>query len=133
MNIMAANSNPAEACAMPAMNADRYALGYSEREFRRLRFQGEFFRDVTEDVFRRAGLGPGMRVLDIGCGVGDVSLLAAEMVGPSGEILGLDRSPEAIAVARSRAAPPGSTMCATKQPSSTPSRRAGGSTPSWGG
>jgi ubiquinone/menaquinone biosynthesis C-methylase UbiE len=53
--------------------------------------QAGLIRDLTADVLRRAGIGPGMRVLDIGCGVGDVSLLAADMVGPSGFVLG-DRS-----------------------------------------
>ena len=40
-----------------------------------------------------------MRVLDIGCGTGDVSLTAAEVVGRSGSVLGIDRGAEAIAVA----------------------------------
>ena len=71
-----------------------YARGYSEGEFKRLESQGRFFHDVTADVLRRAGIVSGMRVLDIGCGVGDVSLLAAEFVGPSGTVLGIDRSAE---------------------------------------
>lgn len=84
-----------------------YALGYSESEFRRLEFQGEFFRDLTEDVLCRAGIGSGMQALDIGCGVGDVSLLVGRLVGPSGSVLGIDRSEEATAVARRRAAAAG--------------------------
>jgi 2-polyprenyl-3-methyl-5-hydroxy-6-metoxy-1,4-benzoquinol methylase len=88
----------------PAAGAHSYALGYSESEFRRLKFQGEFFRDFTADVLLRAGLAPGMRVLDIGAGVGDVSLLAADLVGPAGEVFGIDRSEEALGVARRRAA-----------------------------
>ena len=58
-----------------------YPLGYSETEFKRLERQGAFLRDLTEDVLRRAGLAAGMHVLDVGCGVGDVSLLAATLVG----------------------------------------------------
>lgn len=85
-------------------NTHAYALGYSESEFKRLEFQGGFFRDLTENVLRRAGIAPGMSVLDIGSGVGDVSLLAAELVGPSGTVLGVDRSEEAASVARQRAA-----------------------------
>jgi ubiquinone/menaquinone biosynthesis C-methylase UbiE len=90
-----------------AADAHAYALGYSEREFRRLERQGAFLRDLTEDVLRRAGIAPGMRVLDVGCGVGDVSLLAAELVGPSGAVLGIDRSAEATATAGRRAAAAG--------------------------
>jgi 2-polyprenyl-3-methyl-5-hydroxy-6-metoxy-1,4-benzoquinol methylase len=76
-----------------------YPLGYSESEFKRLELQGAFFRDLTEDVLRRAGVVSGMRVLDVGCGVGDVSLLAAERVRSSGAVLGIERSAEAIATA----------------------------------
>src|SRR5262245_23674621 len=81
-----------------------YPLGYSEVEFRRLEGQGAFLRDLTEDVLRSAGVGPGMRVLDIGCGVGDVSLLAGKLVGPSGTVLGIDRSLDGLAIARRRSA-----------------------------
>jgi len=84
-----------------------YALGYSDSEFRRLERQAEFFRDLTEDVLRRAGLTPGMHVLDVGCGVGDVSMLAATLVGPIGSVLGIDRSSESLDVARRRVAAAG--------------------------
>jgi ubiquinone/menaquinone biosynthesis C-methylase UbiE len=76
-----------------------YPLGYTDHEFARLEQQGAIFREFTSDVLRRAGLAPGMRVLDIGCGVGDVSLLAAELVGPYGTVIGVDRSAESVAVA----------------------------------
>jgi ubiquinone/menaquinone biosynthesis C-methylase UbiE len=82
-------------------------LGYSDAEFKRLERQGAFLYDLTEDVLRRAGIAPGMRVLDIGCGVGDVSMLAGALVGPSGEVFGIDRSEEAIDIARRRAAAAG--------------------------
>jgi ubiquinone/menaquinone biosynthesis C-methylase UbiE len=92
----------------PAARESRpYALGYTESEFKRLTFQGELYRDLTADVLRRAGIAPGMQVLDIGCGVGDVSLIAAELVGPFGTVLGIDRSTEAIKVAAWRAAEAG--------------------------
>jgi ubiquinone/menaquinone biosynthesis C-methylase UbiE len=55
----------------------------------------------------RAGVGPGMRVLDVGCGVGDVSLLAGRLVGPTGSVLGVDRSSEAIETAARRTAQAG--------------------------
>jgi SAM-dependent methyltransferase len=44
-----------------------------------------------------------MQVLDLGCGVGDVSLLAAQLVGETGEVIGIDQSPDSIADAAKRA------------------------------
>ncbi len=100
-------SRTATSASMTTGAARPYALGYSASEFRRLTLQGEFFRDLTADVLRCAGIGPGMHVLDVGCGVGDVSLLAAELVGPRGSVLGIDRSAEAIRLAAWRAAEAG--------------------------
>ncbi len=79
-----------------------YFLGHSDAEVDRLTLQHELYRDTIEIVLRRAGLASGMRVLDIGCGGGDVSLLAADIVGPSGLVLGIDRSAEAVTAARRR-------------------------------
>ena len=76
-----------------------YALGYSDHEARRLAEQGALLEDLTQDMLRRAGLQPGMHVLDIGCGVGDVSLLAARMVGPEGQVLGIDRAASSVETA----------------------------------
>lgn len=80
-----------------------YALGCSEGELRRLIRQSTLYADLTEALLRSAGIGKGMRVLDVGCGSGCVSLLAARLVGPAGAVVGVDRSPQALAVARSRA------------------------------
>lgn len=80
-----------------------YVLGHADAELRRLAEQSAFYSDLTEDAFRRAGIAPGMRVLDVGCGAGDVSLLAGSLVGPTGEVLGIDRSPDAVAAAGRRA------------------------------
>jgi ubiquinone/menaquinone biosynthesis C-methylase UbiE len=106
MNSMIVGGGP-DVRVVSSTGAASYALGYSEAEFRRLKFQGEYLREFTADVLRRAGIAPGMRVLDIGCGVGDVSLLAAEMVSSSGTVVGVDRSEQAVAVARQRAAAAG--------------------------
>jgi len=84
-----------------------YFLGHSDAEVARLKLQNEFYRDATETMLRRAGLAPGMRVLDIGCGGGDVSLMAAALVGPSGSVLGIDRSAGAVAAAQRRASAEG--------------------------
>jgi predicted RNA methylase len=81
-----------------------YALGHTSRELERLIEQARFFGQLTRNVLVEAGLSPGMRVLDVGCGPGDVSFLAASLVGPDGEVVGVDQSPAAIDVARGRAA-----------------------------
>jgi SAM-dependent methyltransferase len=83
--------------------APLYVLGRSGKESQRLVRQSHYLRPSTERVFRKAGVSDGMRVLDIGCGVGDVSFLAAELVGPTGTVLGIDRDPGVLAVARERA------------------------------
>jgi hypothetical protein len=58
-----------------------YILGHSDREIRRLMHQAAILRPITERLLRGAGIGRGMRVLDLGCGAGDVSMLAAKLVG----------------------------------------------------
>ena len=80
-----------------------YVLGHGSEEHRRLILQSRFVGELTEIVFARAGLAQAMRVLDVGCGAGDVSLLAAAFVGPSGSVLGIDQSPESVSLARERA------------------------------
>ena len=80
-----------------------YLLGHAERELRRLDLQGALYRDITERAFRAAGLTPGMAVLDVGCGTGDVALTAADIVGPRGSVLGVDRGADAIETARGKA------------------------------
>ncbi len=58
---------------------------------------------LMERLLRDAGVADGMRVLDIGCGRGEVSLLLARLVGPDGSVLGLDRDGAALEVAAARA------------------------------
>jgi len=84
-----------------------YFLGHSEAEIERLALQSAFYRDMTQTALRRAGLAAGMRVLDIGSGGGDVALIAADLVGPAGFVLGIDRSAEAVAAASRRVASAG--------------------------
>jgi SAM-dependent methyltransferase len=83
---------------------ETYPLGYSEAEAKRLVEQGAMLEDLTGDFLSRAGLAEGMRVLDVGCGVGDVSLLAGRMVGKKGAVLGGDRSGSSLEIAGRRAA-----------------------------
>lgn len=80
-----------------------YVLGHSDRELARLERQAAFFADITRQLLVQAGLRPGMKVLDVGCGVGDVSLIAADLVGAEGSIHGIDISPDALSIAAARA------------------------------
>jgi SAM-dependent methyltransferase len=83
--------------------ATEYPLGHSNQELERLTVQARILAAHTNLLFRRAGLAPGQRVLDIGCGAGDVSFIATQLVGESGQVVGIDRSPDAVATARERA------------------------------
>ncbi|MBX6722068.1 MAG: class I SAM-dependent methyltransferase [Dactylosporangium sp.] len=85
------------------MTTTAYSLGHTEQELDRLISQASFFGELTEHALGLAGLEPGMRVLDVGCGPGDVSFLAARLVGPAGVVIGVDRAEPAIATARARA------------------------------
>jgi len=80
-----------------------YVLGYSVSEYERLMLQARILRPYTERMFRAAGLCPGMRVLDLGAGMGDVSMLAGDIVGPGGRVLGIERDTGALDRARQRA------------------------------
>src|SRR5947208_9812845 len=80
-----------------------YALGHSEQELERLANQAQVFAPFTRQLFEQAGIGPGMRILDVGCGAGDVAFLAAELVGPNGEVVGADHSAAAVEWAVARA------------------------------
>jgi tRNA A58 N-methylase Trm61 len=84
-----------------------YALGSSDRERQRLMQQGAILREPLAAAFRAAGIGPGIRVLDIGSGAGDVALLVADLVGPTGSVVGLDRDATSVAWATKRTAESG--------------------------
>jgi len=84
-------------------NVSNYVLGHSDRELERLRLQAKLVDPITRQFLIEAGIAPGMRVLDIGSGAGDVAFLVARLVGPTGAVVGVDRSPTALARARSRA------------------------------
>jgi SAM-dependent methyltransferase len=80
-----------------------YALGHSDRELDRLSTQARLIDPITRRFFHDAGIKPGMRVLDVGCGAGDVAFLVASLVGDSGEVVGVDRAPNALTAAKARA------------------------------
>ena len=80
-----------------------YALGHSNSELERLTTQARLIDPITRRFFLEAGIVPGMRVLDVGSGAGDVAFLARDLVGETGSVIGIDRSDAGLAYARSRA------------------------------
>jgi len=86
---------------------DDYVLGRSDRETCRLTLQHQIVGPLTRRVFEAAGIGAGMKVLDLGSGAGDVALLVAEMVGPRGRVVGVDMNGAILETARARAAAAG--------------------------
>jgi len=85
------------------MSKPAYVLGHSDREMQRLKEQAQLLEPITRRLLVEAGLTTGMSVLDVGSGAGDVAFLAADLVGETGEVVGVDRSPAAVAAARARA------------------------------
>jgi SAM-dependent methyltransferase len=77
----------------PTMSDERdYVLGTHDDEISRLALQHRVWRPRALDAWRRAGFTVGQTLLDIGCGPGHASVDLAEIVGPSGRILAIDRS-----------------------------------------
>jgi SAM-dependent methyltransferase len=87
-----------------------YVLGRSENEARSLEERAKFFNTATRHLFEDAGITAGMKVLDIGCGPGDVTLLVADLVGPTGHVVGVDMNPAIVATARARTQAAGTTQ-----------------------
>lgn len=84
-----------------------YIMGRNEAERGRLQRQAQLYGPITRQLFVDAGVGRGMRVLDVGSGVGDVALLVADLVGPSGSVVGVDTDAEALRLARAKVAASG--------------------------
>ena len=79
----------------------RYILDGSDEDLRRLMSLSESFAEHARRAFRRVGVGPGWTVVDCGCGPIGVLSLLAEMVGPTGRVVGVDFSEPSIQRARS--------------------------------
>jgi hypothetical protein len=86
---------------------DGYVMGRTSAEALRLQLQGSVLAPHSAQLFRLAGITSGMKVLDVGCGAGDVSMLLAELVGPTGSVIGVDMNPAVLELARSRVAEAG--------------------------
>lgn len=80
-----------------------YQLGSDAAELERLDLQGRVLAPATRTMLEAAGVGRGMRVLDLGSGAGDVAFVASELVGSDGEVVGVDQSSDSVSMARARA------------------------------
>jgi SAM-dependent methyltransferase len=75
------------------MNKERdYVLGTHDEELARLGLQHRVWRPVVLDCWRKAGITVGSRVLDVGAGPGFAAIDLAEIVGPAGQVVALERS-----------------------------------------
>ena len=83
--------------------ATTYAPGHADPEVDRLQLQARVLEPFSRRLIHTSLIRAGMPVLDIGCGVGKVSLLLAEAVRPTGAVLRMDREQRAVEIARDRA------------------------------
>ena len=106
--------------------AHHYVMGQTDEERQRLIQQSAYLEPLTELMLREAGLESGMSVLDIGCGTGGSSQVAARIVGPTGRVIGLDRDDLTLRVARNFAAGAGFTqitfICGTVETAKFPEK-----------
>ena len=96
------------------MSTTGYALRLSDDELARYRMMAVRAREREVDLWDLAGLRPGARAVDVGCGPGAVLTLLAETVAPTGRVVGVDADPEAVATARAgldAAGAAGATRC----------------------
>src|SRR5260370_9474497 len=75
---------------------DQYLLGYREAEQDRLQRQALELADESAWLFQQVGLAPGQSVVEIGCGPRGCLDLLAEAVGPTGSVVGVERSEDAV-------------------------------------
>ncbi len=64
---------------------------------------------ISRRLIALAHVASGQRVLDVATGAGDPALTAAQVVGPTGEVVGIDHAPQMLEAARKRAAAAGLT------------------------
>lgn len=84
-----------------------YVLGDTAAEHERLHRQSRLLDRITRHWLENIGVRAGMRILDVGSGVGDMAMLLASLAGPTAEIIGVDLDGCALAIARQRVAQAG--------------------------
>jgi len=79
-----------------------YVLGSTQGEHDRLMRQARLISNVTKHFLEDLPLHPGMRVLDVGAGTGDVAMLISNIAGPQGAVVCVDADAAALEIARDR-------------------------------
>ena len=77
-----------------------YVLATGDAAANRLRILHNVYGPGARELLMRAGIRAGMKVVDLGCGTGMVTQLLAELVGPGGEVVGVDYSAAQVEEAR---------------------------------
>jgi SAM-dependent methyltransferase len=85
------------------MSEREYVLGTGDDELARLAQQNRLWSDTVVTAWLRAGVVPGMRALDVGCGPGFAAFDLAQLVGAGGAVLGVDESANFVAHANAQA------------------------------
>lgn len=80
-----------------------YVLGVNPAELQRLGLQHQLWSEQAHALWERAGIRQGQTVLDIGCGPGFAACDLAQLVGPSGRVIGVDEAPMFIEHLREQA------------------------------
>lgn len=82
---------------------ERYVIRGGRTGYARLQVLARAHQASTAELLGRAGLCPGMRCLDLGCGGGEVTLELASRAGPAGSVVGIDMDEVTLALAREAA------------------------------
>jgi 2-polyprenyl-3-methyl-5-hydroxy-6-metoxy-1,4-benzoquinol methylase len=85
---------------MKVPDQHEYVLRGGEQGAERLRLLASVKWPTTKTLLERAGLRQGRDCLDVGCGIGAVSLQMAEIVGPPGRVVGMDMDERCLELAR---------------------------------
>lgn len=86
-----------------AGEAASYLLATGEQAVSRLDLMHRIFGPGTRQLLETAGLAPGMRVAEIGCGTGLTAMWIAKLIGPHGSVIAVDASHEQLQVAERNA------------------------------
>ncbi len=81
-------------------NAHDYIIEGGEKGKSRLDTLSEVLRPYTLALLEKQGLGKGMRFLDLGCGGGNVSMMASDMVGDTGKVIAVDADANMVTLAQ---------------------------------